>query len=128
MDSQSSTASENSPSPREIITEDHKLQEVIQLSKRDSGDVDSQSTTASEDSPREMSIGGKRKAEEINTESVKRLRSTKAAITYPYGALRITRTPGRRHMKNCINLEEVIQGKDLISACVFSFFIGGDEL
>lgn len=53
--------------------------------------------------------------------------TTEAKITYPDGALRITRTPGRRNAKNCVNLGDVIQGKSLVSACAFSFFIGEEE-
>jgi hypothetical protein len=51
-------------------------------------------------------------------------------MKYPNGALRITRTPGRKldQSKNCVNLDDVIHKEHLISACVFSFFIGGDEL
>ncbi|KAL2069907.1 hypothetical protein VTL71DRAFT_14586 [Oculimacula yallundae] len=53
--------------------------------------------------------------------------SAVATLKYPNGALRITRTPGRRNAKNCINLKDVIQGKSLVSACAFSFFIGEEE-
>ncbi|KAI0019105.1 tyrosyl-DNA phosphodiesterase-domain-containing protein [Xylariomycetidae sp. FL0641] len=49
-------------------------------------------------------------------------------LVYPGGALRITRTPGRRDTKNCVNLEDVIQKRRLVSACIFSFFIADDEL
>ncbi|KAE9366087.1 phospholipase D/nuclease [Stipitochalara longipes BDJ] len=54
--------------------------------------------------------------------------SSSVKIKYPNGALRITRTPGRRTTKNCINLKDVIHKDHLISACVFSFFIGDMEL
>ncbi|XMA17123.1 hypothetical protein WAI453_009914 [Rhynchosporium graminicola] len=50
-----------------------------------------------------------------------------ATVKYPNGALRITRTPGRKNAKNCVNLKDVIQGKSLVSACAFSFFIGENE-
>ncbi|KAH7346799.1 tyrosyl-DNA phosphodiesterase-domain-containing protein [Rhexocercosporidium sp. MPI-PUGE-AT-0058] len=53
--------------------------------------------------------------------------TAEAIITYPNGALRITRTPGRQSIKNCVNLKDVIQGKSLVSACAFSFFIGEEE-
>ena len=52
---------------------------------------------------------------------------SEAKITYPHGALRITRTPGRVDAKNCVNLKDVIQGNSLVSACAFSFFIGEEE-
>jgi tyrosyl-DNA phosphodiesterase-1 len=54
--------------------------------------------------------------------------SAKVTITYPNGALRITRTPGRQNTKNCVNLQDVIHKQHLLSACVFSFFIGDNEL
>ncbi|KAG4432251.1 hypothetical protein IFR05_012257 [Cadophora sp. M221] len=54
--------------------------------------------------------------------------TAEAKMTYPNGALRITRTPGRHDTKNCVNLRDVIQGKSLVSACAFSFFIGEEEL
>ncbi|CZT07545.1 uncharacterized protein RAG0_12942 [Rhynchosporium agropyri] len=50
-----------------------------------------------------------------------------ATVKYPNGTLRITRTPGRKNAKNCVNLKDVIQGKSLVSACAFSFFIGENE-
>ncbi|CZT45978.1 uncharacterized protein RSE6_06344 [Rhynchosporium secalis] len=50
-----------------------------------------------------------------------------ATVNYPNGALRITRTPGRKNAKNCVNLKDEIQGKSLVSACAFSFFIGENE-
>jgi tyrosyl-DNA phosphodiesterase-1 len=53
--------------------------------------------------------------------------SSKLKIAYPNGALRITRTPGRRKTKNCVNLEDVIHKQHLVSACVFSFFISETE-
>lgn len=42
--------------------------------------------------------------------------------------MRITRTPGRQDTKNCVNLYDVIHKENPLSACIFSFFIGGDEL
>ncbi|KAK0107893.1 hypothetical protein ONS96_003680 [Cadophora gregata f. sp. sojae] len=59
--------------------------------------------------------------------SLSAISKAEAKITYPHGALRITRTPGRVNAKNCINLKDVVQGKSLVSACVFSFFIGEEE-
>jgi hypothetical protein len=56
------------------------------------------------------------------------IKSSKPTMKYPNGALRITRTPGRAQSKNCVNLPDVIHKEHLISACVFSFFIAGDEL
>ncbi|KAI8633533.1 tyrosyl-DNA phosphodiesterase I [Xylariaceae sp. FL1651] len=49
-------------------------------------------------------------------------------MTYPTGALRITRTPGRKDTKNCVNLSEVIHKDHLKSACIYSFFIAEEEL
>ncbi|KUJ14080.1 phospholipase D/nuclease [Mollisia scopiformis] len=53
--------------------------------------------------------------------------SSGVSITYPNGAIRITRTPGRQKSKNCVNLEDVIHKEHLVSACVFSFFISDRE-
>lgn len=50
------------------------------------------------------------------------------SMAFPNGALRITRTPGRRNAKNCVNLTDVIDKEQLVSACVFSFFIADEEL
>lgn len=55
-------------------------------------------------------------------------RPSDLALSFPNGALRITRTPGRQKDKNCVNLGDVIHKKHLISACIFSFFIAKDEL
>lgn len=49
-------------------------------------------------------------------------------MKYPNGALRITRTPGRQGLRNCVNLEDLVATKELTSACVYSFFIGQEEL
>lgn len=54
--------------------------------------------------------------------------STKLEMKYPNGGLRITRTPGRRYAKNCVNLDDVIHEEHLESALAFSFFIGDEEL
>lgn len=54
--------------------------------------------------------------------------SAAASMPYAHGAVRITRTPGRQQAKNCINLGDVIQKDQLVSACIFSFFIANDEL
>ncbi|PVH71858.1 phospholipase D/nuclease [Cadophora sp. DSE1049] len=61
------------------------------------------------------------------TSSLSAISKAEAKMTYAHGALRITRTPGRVNSKNCINLRDVIQGKSLVSACAFSFFIGEEE-
>lgn len=52
----------------------------------------------------------------------------KGPMTYPNGALRITRTLGREHCKNCVDLKDVIQKEELVSACCHAFVIGGMEL
>lgn len=49
-------------------------------------------------------------------------------MAFPRGALRITRTPGRRQSKNTISLPELIVKDQLVSGCVFAFFIAQDEL
>lgn len=72
----------------------------------------------------------------IHDESVTMLRLTAhlvsasipLPIAYPNGALRITRTPGRKDAKNCVNLRDVIHKDQLESACIYSFFIAEEEL
>ncbi|KAI0427476.1 tyrosyl-DNA phosphodiesterase I [Xylaria sp. FL1042] len=49
-------------------------------------------------------------------------------MKYPNGAIRITRTPGRKHAKNCVNLQDIIHKDHLESACIYSFSIAEDEL
>ncbi|KAI1274225.1 tyrosyl-DNA phosphodiesterase I [Xylaria sp. FL0933] len=49
-------------------------------------------------------------------------------MKYLNGAIRITRTPGRKHAKNCVNLKDVIHKDHLQSACIYAFFIAEDEL
>jgi len=68
------------------------------------------------------------RADRSSLASLSSASTSKVTMTYPNGALRITRTPGRRKTKNCVNLEDVIHKQHLISACVFSFFIGDREL
>ncbi|KAI0516949.1 tyrosyl-DNA phosphodiesterase I [Xylaria bambusicola] len=58
--------------------------------------------------------------------------TTRARISirmkYANGAIRITRTPGRKHAKNCIILQDIIHKDYLESACIYSFFIAEDEI
>lgn len=54
--------------------------------------------------------------------------SATASLPFAHGAVRITRTPGRQEAKNCINLDDVIQKDELVSACIFAFFIANEEL
>ncbi|KAK8052577.1 hypothetical protein PG993_003962, partial [Apiospora rasikravindrae] len=49
-------------------------------------------------------------------------------MAYPNGGLRITRTPGRLHAKNCTSLGDIIDKDHLVSACIFAFYIADDEL
>ncbi|KAH8160158.1 hypothetical protein CIB48_g8086 [Xylaria polymorpha] len=49
-------------------------------------------------------------------------------MSYANGAIRITRTPGRAHAKNCVNLRDLILKDHLEAACVYSFFIAEEEL
>ncbi len=49
-------------------------------------------------------------------------------MKYGNGAIRITRTAGRKHAKNCVNLQDVIHKEHLESACIYSFFIAEEEL
>ncbi|KAF7343157.1 Phospholipase D/nuclease [Mycena venus] len=44
-------------------------------------------------------------------------------MKYASGALRLTRTPGRKHTPNTISLDDLIHPEDLSSALVYSFFI-----
>ncbi|TVY86325.1 Tyrosyl-DNA phosphodiesterase, partial [Lachnellula willkommii] len=137
------------------LDEGRELQKAIRLSKSEHGTA---SPTPFEDQLRERTAKMTRKAEEELPHSVKRSHSgwnavnvpsysssgptflakstpsppsgasSKLSITYPNGALRITRTPGRGNTKNCVNLTDVIHARHLISACIFSFYIGDNEL
>lgn len=49
-------------------------------------------------------------------------------MAFRNGALRITRTPGRLGAKNCVNLGDIIQKDQLVSACIYAFYISRDEL
>ncbi|KAI0551530.1 tyrosyl-DNA phosphodiesterase I [Xylaria curta] len=49
------------------------------------------------------------------------------SMSYANGAIRITRTPGRRLAKNCVNLRDVIHKDHLEAACVYCFFIAEEE-
>lgn len=70
----------------------------------------------------------KRKAEdELPKEAIKVAKHA-GAMTYPNGGIRITRTPGRKDSANCVNLTDIIHKKELVSACIFSFFIANEEL
>ncbi|KAJ2971650.1 hypothetical protein NUW58_g9357 [Xylaria curta] len=70
--------------------------------------------------------------DEIRKTSRPRTRESSTALpvsmAYANGAIRITRTPGRKHMKNCINLGDIIHKDHLESACIYSFFIAEEEL
>ena len=72
----------------------------------------------------------KRKADEqLERDGVKTAQpSPRASMTYPDGAIRITRTPGRQYAKNCVNLSNIIDKDHLVSACIYAFFIADSEL
>lgn len=50
------------------------------------------------------------------------------SMAFRNGALRITRTPGRRSAKNCVNLGDIIHKENLVSACIYAFYVSRDEL
>ncbi|KUI61481.1 Tyrosyl-DNA phosphodiesterase 1 [Cytospora mali] len=117
----------------DILEEERQIQEAIRLSM-----MDQEKRTSSSG---EGSTAVKRKAdEEFIGENVKRPRpsTTKTGsarssqpgidMAFPNGALRITRTPGRRNAKNCVNLADVIHKEHLVSACIYAFFIADEEL
>ncbi|KAI3331033.1 tyrosyl-DNA phosphodiesterase I [Ustulina deusta] len=56
------------------------------------------------------------------------LTAPSVCMKYGNGAIRITRTAGRKHAKNCVNLQDVIHKEHLESACIYSFFIAEEEL
>ncbi|KAI0968386.1 tyrosyl-DNA phosphodiesterase I [Xylaria arbuscula] len=77
----------------------------------------------------------KRKADDDldKLKTTARVRTQKSAteslsMKYANGAIRITRTPGRKNAKNCVNLGDVIHKDQLESACIYSFFIAEEEL
>lgn len=55
-------------------------------------------------------------------------KSANIQMKYPNGAVRITRTQGRDDTKNCISLKDIIDKKSLLSACIYSYYIGDHEL
>lgn len=78
-----------------------------------------------------MPIGEmKRKADEdlVRNDAKTAQPSLRAAMKYPNGAIRITRTPGRKDAKNCVNLPDIIDKDHLVSACIFAYFIADPEL
>lgn len=116
----------------ELLEEERQIQEAIRLSMMDHEQGSS--------SAKENSTNFKRKAdEEVTGDVAKRPRPLDLhpdsarpihpgiTMAFPHGALRITRTPGRRNVKNCINLADVMQKEHLVSSCIFSFFIAEEE-
>lgn len=67
-------------------------------------------------------------AEARSRARIRKQATSPISITYPNGAIRITRTPGRQRAKNCVNLSDIIHRDELKSACIFSFFIAEEEL
>lgn len=115
-------------SDQEELDEDERLlQEGIRLSliEQESPDSTTKSNAAT-----------KRGAEkQLARDIVKRPKATptkrarpNTRMSFPNGAVRITRTPGRSRAKNCINLTDVIHKDSLESACIFSFFVANEEL
>ncbi|KAI1151905.1 phospholipase D/nuclease [Nemania diffusa] len=49
-------------------------------------------------------------------------------MAYPNGAIRMTRTAGRKHTRNCISLPDIIHKDELESACIMSSHIAEEEL
>ncbi|KAI0471415.1 tyrosyl-DNA phosphodiesterase I [Xylaria cf. heliscus] len=73
----------------------------------------------------------KSELDEVRTASRARTQNSTASpipMSYANGAIRITRTPGRKHAKNCVNLRDIIHKDHLEAACVYCFFIAEDEL
>lgn len=70
----------------------------------------------------------KRRRTEIESSPQASLPTSKVTMAFPEGALRITRTPGRKNQKNCINLGDLIHKDHLVSACIYAFFIARNEL
>ncbi|KAF7367003.1 Peptide hydrolase [Mycena sanguinolenta] len=52
----------------------------------------------------------------------------KPKMKYENGALRLTRTPGRRHAPNTVSLADLIHPDFLCSAIVYAFFIENDHV
>ncbi|CAN8101313.1 unnamed protein product [Discula destructiva] len=110
--------------------EERELQEAIRLSLMD--------RPSSPDSfGKGSSSGSKRDADkELSPPPLKRSRVEKTStshpseptMAFPNGALRMTRTAGRKNHKNCINLGDLIDKNHLVSACVYAFYIARQEL
>ncbi|KAK6086559.1 ubiquitin interaction domain-containing protein [Seiridium cupressi] len=132
--------------------EEEPQPETISLLRLDQADISTASGTDSEtasgseseidavhlveqSASQSVGVPMKRKAEEDSSKTRPKMArpsttvgSSKNAMKFPDGALRITRTPGRQTAKNCVNLEDLIDKKSLVSACIFSFFIANEEL
>ncbi|KAH6646906.1 tyrosyl-DNA phosphodiesterase-domain-containing protein [Truncatella angustata] len=122
-----------------LIEEERQLQEAIRISRFDQEDVstasEAGSETASEDESVVETSSTKRKAEEdLLSKRPKAARPSvsvgppSSTMKFPDGAIRITRTPGRQHEKNCVNLKDVIDKRNLVSACIYAFFIANEEV
>jgi len=125
-----------------ILEEERQLQEAIRLSKLPyeediAGSTthhDGQASTVASKPSFPTHSGDrnerpkKRKAEEEIAKEVTKAAKHAVAMAYPNGGIRITRTPGRKNSANCINLADIVHREDLLSACIFSFFIANEEL
>ncbi|KAI0104630.1 tyrosyl-DNA phosphodiesterase-domain-containing protein [Nemania sp. FL0031] len=49
-------------------------------------------------------------------------------MAYPNGAIRISRTKGRKDMKNCVSLSDIIKGEHLLCACICATYIDEPRL
>ena len=128
----------------DMLEEERQLQEAIRLSKLPSGEdevtsisyspLTSASAIASSSSMFSPSTGDqkerlkKRKAEEALPKDKIKAAKHASTMAFPNGGIRITRTPGRKNSPNCVNLADIIHKDNLVSACIFSFFIANEEL
>lgn len=122
----------------DALEDERQLQEAIRLSMMDQEENHDQPESPAAAS----SSRNKRRADEDLGDGVgKRPRPRRSPtnasgssaasginMAFPNGAVRITRTPGRQSDKNCVNLGDLIQKDQLVSACVYSFFIAREEV
>lgn len=119
------------------LSEQERLAREADISTDSAADSETDSATESGDSMRQPPpMKSKRKADgDLSSENAKTAKryspvrtSANIQMKYPNGAIRMTRTQGRDDTKNCINLEDIIDKKNLVSACIYSYFMSDNEL
>ncbi|ETS77792.1 hypothetical protein PFICI_09854 [Pestalotiopsis fici W106-1] len=119
------------------LTEEERIAREADIST-DSGSEGASSTDSDDETgqPAQDTTKSKRKASQelvnASTKATKHSSTGKEPSTsnlkFPNGALRITRTEGRKKAKNCVGLEDLVDKQSLVSACIYSYFIADGDL